>query len=681
MVSMGYMSLVLMATASAHKHRANPIRKVVTMLQKMQEKVEAEGEKGQEMFEKFMCYCKTGVADLEKSIAEAEEMVTELPGKIEEGKAELTQTKSDIKRAKEDRAAAKAAMSEATGIREKEAATFATSSGDFTTNLAAMKKAIAALEAGLGGSFLQTESASVLMGFVQNDAHITDIDRDDLTAFLAGGASHGEQMQGADMIVGILKQMQDTMTADLADVTKAEKTAIAEYETLMTAQTHRVDALTKEIEEKTERIGKLGEQLVGMKEDLSDAEESLDKDKKFLKDLQAGCETKEKEWAQICKTRQEELLALADTIKILNDDDALEMFKKTLPANEESFIQLQVSQQQLRSQAAAVLQAARRNKNANRQRLDMVLMAIQGKKVGFDKVLKLIDNMVALMGKEQDDDDKKKEYCQDAFDKNEDKMKELVRADGKHEKAIAEAKEFIKDAAEEIKALTDGIAALDKSVAEATENRKEENSDYKTLMANNGAAKEIMLFAKNRLNKFYNPKLYKPPAKEELVQVSSHDAPPPPPETQDAYKKQGEAGNGVIAMIDTLIKELDTEMTEAETEERLAQEDYEEFMADSKEKRAADSKAVADKAASKGDTEDQLAKLQESHKDILIEIMATDQVKTNLHGQCDFLLKYYDVRKEARASEVESLKKAKDVLNGADVSLVQMRTVRFLHRA
>jgi chromosome segregation ATPase len=310
----------------------------------------------------------------------------------------------------------------------------------------------------------------------------------------------------------------------------------------------------------------------------------------------------------------------------------------------------------------------------------MILMAVQGKKVGFDKVLKLIDNMVALMGKEQEDDDAKKEYCEKEFDATEDKMKGLVREDGKLEKAIAESKEFISNAAEEIKALTEGIEALDKSVAEGTDNRKEENSDYKTLMANNGAAKEIMLFAKNRLNKFYNPKMYKPPA-EGLVQVSSHDAPPPSPETQGAYKKNSEGGGGVIAMIDSLIKELDTEMTEAETEERLAQEEYEEFMADSKDKRAADSKSVADKETSKGETEDQLTKQSDSHKGVLMEIMATDEVIQNLHGQCDWLLKYFDTRKEARADEVDALKKAKAVLNGADYSFVQMRTVRFLHRA
>merc|ERR1719262_2079791 len=101
----------------------------------------------------------------------------------------------------------------------------------------------------------------------------------------------------------------------------------------MKAKTAEVEALTESIELKTKKIGDLGVKIVGLKEDLTDAEESLLEDKKFLAELEKGCATKEDEWAVICKLRSEELLALSDTIKLLNDDDALELFKKTLPGS------------------------------------------------------------------------------------------------------------------------------------------------------------------------------------------------------------------------------------------------------------------------------------------------------------------------------------------------------------
>merc|ERR1719201_70693 len=199
----------------------------------------------------------------------------------------------------------------------------------------------------------------------------------------------------------------------------------------------------------------------------------------------------------------------------------------------------------------------------------------------------MIDGMVGLLKEEGMDDAAKKEYCEKQFDLSDDRQKALERTEGKLEKAIADTKESVAALKEEIAALGKGIVALDKSVAEATDQRREENSDYKTLMMNNQAAKELLQFAKNRLNKFYNPKLYRPPAM--FMQISAHRGnadPGPPPAGPGAHKKQD--GGGVIAMIDTLVKELDTEMTEAKINEKNAQEEYEEMMADSSTKRAAD---------------------------------------------------------------------------------------------
>merc|ERR1719217_993375 len=101
-------------------------------------------------------------------------------------------------------------------------------------------------------------------------------------------------------------------------------------------------------------------------------------------------------------------------------------------------------------------------------------------------------------------------------------LRHSTRAWQKHavsdsEKAIAEAEDALTSVKDEITVLEDGIAALDKSVAEATEQRKKENAEYTELMASNTAAKELILFAKNRMQKFYNPKLYKPPPKRELT--------------------------------------------------------------------------------------------------------------------------------------------------------------------
>merc|ERR1712014_178053 len=102
----------------------NPIRRVVTMLQNMQKKVTDEGEKEKELFDKFMCYCRTSGGELNEEIATAESKVDTLPTAVEEAKEKLKGLKEGLKNDQVERAAAKAAMGEATGIREKEAKSF-----------------------------------------------------------------------------------------------------------------------------------------------------------------------------------------------------------------------------------------------------------------------------------------------------------------------------------------------------------------------------------------------------------------------------------------------------------------------------------------------------------------------------------------------------------------------------
>jgi len=480
------------------------------------------------------------------------------------------------------------------------------------------------------------------------------------------------------------------MSKSLSEATAEENSAIKAFEELVAAKNKEINALTASIESKTVRVGELSVEIVQMKNDLSDTQEALLEDEKFLKDLDSTCATKTSEWEEIVKTRGEELLALADTIKILNDDDALELFKKTLPAaGASSFVQVTASSQALRQKALAKLMTAQWKDH--RPQFDFISMAINGKKIGFEKVIKMIDEMTATLKKEQLDDDHKKEYCEAQFDLADDKKKGLERKVSDLETTISDAKDGIATLKTEIETLEDTIKALDKSVAEATEQRKEENEDFTELMAGDTAAKELLGFAKNRLNKFYNPKLYKAPPKaapESFVQIRAHlhraagdEAPPPPPEAPGAYKKKGEESTGVIAMIDLIVKDLDKEMTEAETSEKDAQGDYEEMMKDSAEKRAEDSKMLTDKEATLADLSSSL----EGHKEDLTstekELMATGMYIQSLHAECDWLIQYFEVRKEARTGEIDALGKAKAVLSGADFSLVQTAAQKFLQRA
>merc|ERR550537_652140 len=147
------------------------------------------------------------------------------------------------------------------------------------------------------------------------------------------------------------------MAKDLAELVAAEEEAAANFEAMLKAKSEQIEACTKEIEEKLVRLGDSGVELVNLKEDLEDTTTSLAEDKKFLQDMDKNCEAKKKDWAVRSKTRAEELLALADTIRILNDDDALDLFKKTLPSP--SLLQLEMTTRAVRRRALDILKSAR----------------------------------------------------------------------------------------------------------------------------------------------------------------------------------------------------------------------------------------------------------------------------------------------------------------------------------
>merc|ERR1719316_561040 len=176
-------SVESLAVSGSSRLTVNPIRRVVTMLQNMQKKVEAEGKKEEELFEKFMCYCKNGKGALEASIESAKQKNEQLMSSIEETGAALKQAKADLKSAQESRAAAKDAVATATALREKEASAYAKESSEFKTNIAAMKKATAAISKGMGVAFLQTSAASVVKQLTIT-MDMTSFDREMITSFL-----------------------------------------------------------------------------------------------------------------------------------------------------------------------------------------------------------------------------------------------------------------------------------------------------------------------------------------------------------------------------------------------------------------------------------------------------------------------------------------------------------------
>jgi septal ring factor EnvC (AmiA/AmiB activator) len=661
----------------------------------MQKELEKEGDVEKDMFDKFMCYCDGNTEGMSKAVEEAGQKITELKSKLEAEKAEKAQLDQELVQHKLDRESAKADLEQSTMLREKEHAEYVEATGDAESNVAALTGAIDALAKGMG-AFLQAPRNPRLARVVRASEAVDDYDKQNLLALLEGKSANpfGDYGAQSGEIVGMLKAMKDEMDKDLKGAVSAEEEAQKGFEELAAAKKSEIAAASEAIESKTVRSGNLAVSVTTTADDIEDTTSEMAETEAFVANLASTCAAKKKEWAERCAMRAEEISAVSQAIKILNDDDALDLFKKTLSLSQSSIRFLHTSATQayaLRASKALAAVASKDSKHA--PQLALIQFALKAKAVDFSKILAQIDGMVKVLGEEQKTDDETKAFCDKEISAKDAEQADTEEAIAQSTAAIEEMTEESATLASEIASLQKEIKDLDKAVAEATEQRKTEHAEFLQFQTENNAAVQLIEKAKNALNKFYRPNLHKEAPKRELTdeekilaasgrsdmiataapvfaQVQSTDdvAPPPPPATWDAYQKKDGKSNGVMALMDMLMKELADGITESEHEEETAQKDYERLMSDSQASREKMVESITSKEAAKAELDTSIVATKDKKTSQETDLANVKQYLMDLHAKCDFIIENFDMRKAARENEVEGLKNAKSVLSGANFS-------------
>merc|ERR1712050_452064 len=379
---------------------------------------------------------------------------------------------------------------------------------------------------------------------------------------------------------------------------------------------------------------------------------SLAADEKFLMMLKEKCQMTDKEWEERQKTRQLEMEAVSKALAILSGDDAHDLFTRTFnPA----FVQEESSlQSSRRSQASALLTRVANKLNSPR----LATLAYKVRLDAFTRVKKAIDDMIAQLLKEKEDEIKHKDFCVDEFNTN-----QLQTEKKEREKQDLIAK--IEDLEMTIKALTEAVDALKAEVAEmqvqlkrAGEDREKENKEFQTTVADQRETQKLLKAALGVLADFY-----KKSEAASLVQ-KQESVGPPPPAGFETYKKNAASG-GVMSMIEQIISDAKAMEAEAIRSEEDAQKAYEDFVKETNVSIEAKSKDIVNKSEEKSKAEADLVETKEAKEAALLELEQLSSYNAELHQSCDFVLKNFDVRQTARDEEVEALKQAKAILSGA----------------
>jgi chromosome segregation ATPase len=289
----------------------------------------------------------------------------------------------------------------------------------------------------------------------------------------------------------------------------------------------------------------------------------------------------------------------------------------------------------------------------------LATLATQVRLDAFTRVKKAIDDMIAQLLKEKEDEIKHKDFCVDEFNTN-----QLQTEKKEREKEDLLAK--IEDLEMTIKALTEAIEALKAEIAEmqvqlkrAGEDREKENKEFQMTVADQRETQKLLQAALSVLAGFYGKK-----EAAALLQKQEPVGPPPPPGFE-SYKKSAASG-GVMAMLQQIISDAKAMEVETIRSEEDAQKAYEDFVKETNASIEAKSKDIINKTEEKAKAEQDLVETKEAKEAVLLELEQLSNYNAQLHASCDFVLKNFDLRQTARDEEVEALRQAKAILSGSN---------------
>jgi len=328
------------------------------------------------------------------------------------------------------------------------------------------------------------------------------------------------------------------------------------------------------------------------------------------------------------------------------------------------FLQMSARHQRMkgtRARAATVLRNA-----AKRARLpELSILASQVELDAFTKVKKMIDDMIAMLKVQQEDEVKKKDWCDKEFQENE--MQTMKAEDLAKDQSVK-----IEDLTSSIKTLGEEIAAAKKAIADlqmeeqrASENRKVENMDFQKTVADQVATQGILAKALDKLATFYDKLfLVQTGHKSHVQQRHSGEKKQAPPMPEMEYKPSSGA-SGIMSMIEKLIydaKELEQDSIKAESEAQLA---YETFIKDTNDSVKTLQDEVVTKTEELAKAKKDKTETEEALQGTMKDLEDLNKYLAGLHKDCDYLLKNFMIRQESRAAEIEALQQAKQILSGA----------------
>lgn len=650
---------------------ASPVSDVVALLENMSESLKSDQAADDTVYNNLSEWYNKSYFEKSGSVTSAQAHLNQLAADIEFGTGRSSALSVEIENLEADIKELKASSVAATNMRKQEYDTFNQDEKQLLESITALKAAITVLSKHHNHSLLQVPSdslrdiGSTLMRQLQQHDHtvrkaLTSPQRELIDAFVSQAQSLNSvasyDPQSAE-IYGILQQLLETFESDLTEARQAEERSKESYGNLTSAKQGELANAETRLDNKESELATVDATLVTNKQDYADTDAQMKADKKAVTSLQLGSTATDHEYNERKATRTEEIRAIEEAILILTSDGADDTFSRTFNS---SFLQTKSAPRSPRRNKVAAVLSTMAAKARSRS---LSALAVQVLELSFAEVLSHIDAMIAQLLKQQTDEVQERDDCIAELHENELETERKQREESTLNDTILRLETSIAELTGEIAALTTSISDSEAQLVSAAQVRESQKTEFQQDAADQSKTLSLLQAAKDSLVRYYGITIAPSMAQGASKQHAHED---PPTGFQD--HKDHQAGPAVIAIIDQLIHSTEKMQADGARTEEEQQQAYEEEVQATNEEIQASSRSKTHKEVLLAEAESEKLQKEGDHTATSGELHTLSTEEGALLQSCDFLMKNFAITQQARDEEVQALRQAKSILNGATFS-------------
>jgi len=314
---------------------ANPVAKVIKLLEDLKKEVVGDGTKEATAYGKYACFCKDTSTKKSTAITKGEDKINTLSASIVDNTASKEEKEAEVKERKENHKQLGEDL-------QTTVARCSTSQAEYEAGKADMAKAIESLNKAIKAMSAQKKSIGLAASHSKNGKTVAksfiELDQDVQQALLLAKVDpndpaykyHSKEIN--DILAKLLKDFKDEKQDGEDKWTKTSEACGKEKNGLNKKMKDNLDAIKKALQ----KIQDLKKRIAKDRGDLVEAQDTLTEDAKYLKDLTAQCEEKATDFDQRASMRNDEITALSKAIAIISNkvkgaDKTVNRFLQTSP--------------------------------------------------------------------------------------------------------------------------------------------------------------------------------------------------------------------------------------------------------------------------------------------------------------------------------------------------------------